>query len=198
MQGLAQNYTQMDQFLESIALHKQILELRASTDPDWRWSLVTYAIACQGASKLDEAEILLQKALALYRKREASGGPGTAYVLGWLARNLLLQERYTEAEKIAREGIALYEKELPYDPEGFYVVSTLGGVLFAQGNYTQAEPLLLRGYEGMKRGDDLLIAVWKRRMAETGERIVRFYEETNQPGKAREWREKLIPSAAAK
>lgn len=102
-----------------------------------------------------------------------------------------MQERYAEAEPIAREAITIYENERPDDPESFYFVSTLGAVLCGQKNYVQAEPFLLRGYEGMKRREALLQAVWKLRMAEAGERVVRFYEVTNQSEKARAWREKL-------
>jgi tetratricopeptide (TPR) repeat protein len=191
MQALAQNYTHMDQFHESVAFHEKILELRSSTDePDW-WFLTTYAVACQGAGKLDQAATLFHKALAQLRKRDDGGGYSTGYTLGWLARNLLLQKRYAEAEPIAREAVAIHEKEAPDDPEGFYFVSILGAVLCGQKNYTEAESLLLQGYEGMKRREALLQAVWKRRMAEPGERVVRFYEATNQPEKACVWREKL-------
>jgi serine/threonine protein kinase len=190
MQRLAQNYTHMDQFHESVALHEKILALRNSADdPEW-WLLVTYAVACQGAGKLDQAEMLFHKALAQGDRDDSTGG-SEALPLGFLARNLLLQERYTEAEKIARESIALYEKERP-DPESrFYFVSILGAALCGQKNYTEAEPLLLQGYQGMKHQEALSQEVWKRRMAEAGERVVRFYEETNQPERAREWREKL-------
>ncbi len=190
MSTLAQNYTHVDKFHESVALHEKILELRQSTDdPDW-WFLVTYGIACQGAGKLDQAGILFHKALAQYRERDDSGGLMTANTLGWLARNLLLQERYAEAEPIGREAIATYEKERPEDPVRFYFVSILGAVFCGQKNYTQAEPLLLEGYEGMKRREALLLAIWKRRMGEAGQRVVHFYEVTNQPEKARAWREK--------
>jgi tetratricopeptide (TPR) repeat protein len=190
MRNLALNYTHMDQFDESVALHEKILELRNSTDEPDGWFLDTYGIACQGAGKLDQAGILFHKALAQYRERDDSGGAMTAYTLGWLARNLLLQERYAEAEPIAREAIAIYEKEQPEDPTRFYFVSILGAVLCGQKNYTQAEPLLLQGYEGMKSREALLLAIWKRRMGEAGRRVVHFYEVTNQPEKARAWREK--------
>jgi hypothetical protein len=70
-------------------------------------------------------------------------------------------------------------------------VSILRAVLCGQKNYTEAEPLLVQGYEGMKRQEALLQVAWKRRMAEAGERVVRFYEVTKQPEKARAWREKL-------
>jgi eukaryotic-like serine/threonine-protein kinase len=192
MQGLAQTYTHISQFHESVALHEKILKLRNSTDePSW-WFLTTYAIACQGAGKLDHAGILFHKALAQQRERDDSGGVETANTLGWLARNLLLQERFAEAEPIAREAIAVYEKERPKDPTRFYFVSILGAVLCGQKSYDQAEPLLLQGYEGMKQQETLLLAIWKRRMGETGERVVHFYEVTNQLEKARAWRERLL------
>jgi serine/threonine protein kinase/tetratricopeptide (TPR) repeat protein len=203
MQRLAQNYTHRGQFHESVALHEKILALRNSADdPEW-WLLVTYAVACQGAGKLDQAEMLFHKALAQGKRDDSMGGSdpivlrylaqggSEAFTLGYLARNLLLQERYAEAEKIARESIALYEKERPEQEALFYFVSILGAVLCGQKNYTEAEPLLLQGYEGMKHQEALLQAVWKRRMGEAGQRVVHFYEETNQPEKAREWREKL-------
>ena len=56
-----------------------------------------------------------------------------------------------------------------------------------------AEPLLLQGYEGMKEHEAFLIGPWRRRLAETGEWLVHYYEVTQQPEKARMWREKLSP-----
>ena len=43
----------------------------------------------------------------------------------------------------------------------------------------------------MKQREAVLFAMEKRRWAEAGERIVRFYEATGRPEKARAWREKL-------
>ena len=191
MSTLAQNYNHTGQFRESVALHEKILEYHKSTEDPDAWFLWTYGIACQGAGKLDQAGILFHKALAQCRERDDSGGYSTANTLGWLARNLLLQERYAEAEPIARESVAISEKERAEAPQGFYCVSILGAVLCGQSNYTEAEPLLLQGYEGMKRQQALLQAVWKRRMGEAGQRVVHFYEVTNQPEKARQWRKKL-------
>jgi len=190
IRDLATNCTHVDRFDESVALHARILELRESTDDPDPWFLTTYAIACQGAGELDRADILFRKALAQQRQRDDSGGVGTAYTLAWLARNLLLQQRYAEAESAARESMALYEKERPDDREQFYFVSVLGQVLSGQEKYTQAEPLLVQGYDGMKGREAILNAVWKRRMGEAGERVAQFYEATNQPDKGRAWREK--------
>jgi hypothetical protein len=79
-------------------------------------------------------------------------------------------------------------------------VSLLGDVLFSQQKYAEAEPLLVQGYEGMKQREAILRANEKCRLAEAGERVVRFYEATNQPEKARVWREKAktkLPDAAS-
>jgi hypothetical protein len=43
----------------------------------------------------------------------------------------------------------------------------------------------------MKNRLAVLDANWRARLPQAGERIVRFYETTNQTDKAREWREKL-------
>jgi hypothetical protein len=63
--------------------------------------------------------------------------------------------------------------------------------LLSQQKYAEAEPLLLQGYEGMKQREPTTPAGEKRRLTEAGERVVRFYEVTGQPEKARVWREKL-------
>lgn len=71
-----------------------------------------------------------------------------------------------------------------------YGESLLGAVLLGQQRYAEAEPLILQGYEGVKRreADQHFTEL---DIIEAGERVVRFYEVTNQPEKARAWREKL-------
>jgi hypothetical protein len=103
---------------------------------------------------------------------------------------MLSQERYAEAESLVREALAYYEKELPDNPSHFLWVSQLGEALLGQHKYAEAEPLILQGYEGLKQRQATRF-IEKRQLAEASQRVVGFYEETNQPEKAREWREKL-------
>src|SRR5205807_1503229 len=117
------------------------------------------------------------------RRRQQRGN-----TLGWMALNLLLQQKYAEAEPLVREAVAIFEKQRPEDPRRFYWVSLLGAVLVGQRKYTEAEPLLLQGYEGMKQREPTTVAGERRRLTEAGEWVVRFYEATNQPEKARMWR----------
>jgi tetratricopeptide (TPR) repeat protein len=195
MHHLAIDYMCLDRLPESLALFEKVLEIYKSTlgptDAGTTWCMLCFAQACQQAGKLDQAESLLREALEQIRKRDDSTGRrgATANALGWLARTLLLKKQYTAAEPLAREAAAIFEKERPDDQRRFYWMSLLGGVMLAQQKYAEAEPLLLQGYEGMNQRAPG--SVRRVRLPEVGERVVRFYEATNQPEKARIWREKL-------
>ena len=67
----------------------------------------------------------------------------------------------------------------------------LGAVLLGQKKYTDAEPLLRQGYEGMKQREVKIPPLGKPRVHEALERLVQLYEATEQKEKADEWREKL-------
>jgi hypothetical protein len=70
-------------------------------------------------------------------------------------------------------------------------MSLVGGALLGQRRYAEAEPFLVQGYEGIKQREALMNAGFQHWLTQAGERVVRFYEATNQPEKVREWREKL-------
>ena len=67
----------------------------------------------------------------------------------------------------------------------------LGSCLLAQKKYAEAEALLLQGYEGLKERQATLAGPGRRWLTEATERLVRYYESTQQPDQARLWREKL-------
>jgi serine/threonine protein kinase len=192
MHCLAINYSQMGRYADSIALHEMVLK----TEPTV-WRMVTFAVPCQQSGQLDRAESLLRDALAICRKQTNSFGQRMlkANVCGWLARTLLLKKQYRAAEPFVREAVAIWEKEVPNDQKRFYWLSLLGAVLLGQEKYEEAEPLLLQGYRGMKQREATMPANEKRRIIETGERLVHFYKVTNQPEKARTWRQKIVENS---
>src|SRR5262249_39391390 len=169
---------------------KVLGHLRSTTGPGEQiWCLMTFAHACMVAGQLDRAERLLREALENCRNQPSSFGVRvqTANTCGWLAQTLFLKKQYDAAEPLVPEAVAVWEKEQPDNQRHFYWLSVLGDVLCGRHRYAEAEPLLLRGYEGMKHQEAALPANEKRRMAEAGARVVRFYEVTNQPVKARAW-----------
>jgi tetratricopeptide (TPR) repeat protein len=200
MHCLAIDYSLMGRFAESIALHELILKHHVPATDVNIWRMVTFSIPCQQSGQLDRAESLLREALAICRKQTNSFRQRmlTANTCGWLARTLCLKKQYSAAEPFVREAVATWEKEVPKDAKCFYWVSLLGAALLGQEKYEEAEPLLLQGYTGMKQLEATLQANEKGRILETGERLVRFYEVTNQPNKAAEWRQKLMENSGNK
>jgi serine/threonine protein kinase/tetratricopeptide (TPR) repeat protein len=198
MNDLARCYAYMGRLTESIALHETLLERVKSTNGcDPYWPLLTFAVTCQRAGNFNRADRLFREVLDHCRRQADSyqARLSTTDPLGFLAQNLFLQQRYDEAEPLIREALSIFEKHRPEDPKRFYWMNLLGGVLCGQERYSEAEPLLLQGYEETKKREALMNANWRTRLPQAGERVVLFYEATNQPEKARAWREKL---AAAK
>jgi eukaryotic-like serine/threonine-protein kinase len=75
--------------------------------------------------------------------------------------------------------------------------SLLGNALLQQTRYSEAESLLILGYEGLKTRVGQSQQSDRHRVAESGERIVRLYAIWGQPCKAAEWQKKLAGSAKA-
>jgi serine/threonine protein kinase/Flp pilus assembly protein TadD len=122
------------------------------------------------------AESVSREALARGRSHE------------WLARlgyALLRQGKAADAEGALRECLAIREKETPDDWLRWNAASLLGEALSAQGKHAEAEPLLVKAWEGM--ASPPARAENKR---EALERIVALYEAWGKPEKAAEWRAK--------
>jgi hypothetical protein len=152
---------------------------------------MSFAQACQRAGEFDRADQLLRDALEQIRKHKDSlvMRNGIANALGWRALNFLFRERHGDAERLAREAIAIDQIE---KFRHFYWTSVLGAALLGQKKYADAEPLLLQGYEGMKQWEKGTPAGERRRLlTDAGEWVVRLYEVTEQPEKARAWREQF-------
>jgi hypothetical protein len=93
------------------------------------------------------------------------------------------------------------EKELADrwdDRSIFHVRSLVGGSLLGQRRFAEAEPFLLQGYEGMREREARIPAGFKPWLRQGGDRLVAFYEATNQPEKARRLREELASSPGHK
>ncbi|MSU58720.1 MAG: tetratricopeptide repeat protein [Pedosphaera sp.] len=125
------------------------------------------------------------------RKLSGDEHPFVANSLAELTRFLMVQEKFAEAEPLARECLSIREKRLPDDWVTFNARSVVGDSLLGQKKFAEAEPLLLSGYEGMKQREDKIPAIGKPRVKETLQRLVQLYEATGQSEKAAAWRKKL-------
>jgi serine/threonine protein kinase/tetratricopeptide (TPR) repeat protein len=185
-------------FEEAIGLNAKCLEvLKAQKESESEWAhfiRIQIARSCMRVGKFGQADRLLREVCQFYQNREDSHSRRVRLATsgGWLALSLVLQEQYAEAEPIAREAAGLYAKYAPNQARRFYYEGILGAALLGQKKYTEAEPILLQAYQGMKRWERMSPTVISG-LTEVGGWIVQLYEATNQPEKAREWRETLKP-----
>jgi eukaryotic-like serine/threonine-protein kinase len=141
--------------------------------------------------QLDKAEPLFREALERTRERHGEASLPTAGPLASLARNLLRQKKYADAEQPLRECLTIHERELSDDWSTFERKTMLGGSLLGQKKYADAEPLLLAGYDGMSRRESRIPVAEKMRLTEAAERLVEFYDATGKKNEAAEWRKTL-------
>jgi TolA-binding protein len=115
--------------------------------------------------------------------------------LGWRALKLLEAGQFAEAERLAREYLALSEKELPNGWQKFDAHGLLGGSLSGQKKYGEAEPLLRSSYEGMWQREDEIPRPIRPRLKEALVRLTQLCEATGRPDEAAQWRQKLVELA---
>ena len=179
---------------EGLAIRKRLLGDR---HPDVAVSLGGLAATLFDQGKLAEAEQLQREELALWRNA-ASHGPrqpitvaGLVDSLARLARTLLAEHKFADAAPLARECLETSEKELPDDWHCSQARCLLGSSLMGQNRASEAEPLLVAGYEGMKKLEATMTPDDKPCLKEAVLRLVSFYETTDQPERASEWRKRL-------
>jgi tetratricopeptide (TPR) repeat protein len=104
------------------------------------------------------------------------------------SESLIEEGRFLEAAEVLRGCLAMRRKALP---QGHWLIadaaSRLGGAITAEGNFVEAEPLLLEAYAALE-GNPLVADEEERRAIE---RIVRLYEAWEKPDRASDWRRRL-------
>jgi eukaryotic-like serine/threonine-protein kinase len=120
-------------------------------------------------------------------------------ILGAFRLSLIQQGKWTEAEPILRECLAIREKFGLDQWTTFNTRSLLGGALLGQKKYAEAERLIVSGYEGMKAREAKIAPPGRPSLTDAAGRVVKLYEAWGKKDKAAEWRAKLAkPSAEPK
>ena len=114
----------------------------------------------------------------------------TVQAMGSLAAICLVRGRPAEAERLAREALAIPSTDARVRGGGSALRSVLGGALAAQGRDAEAEPLLIAGYEGQRaaRGAS------PRQVREALERPIAFYDSRGRRAQADAWRLRRLDS----
>jgi eukaryotic-like serine/threonine-protein kinase len=101
---------------------------------------------------------------------------------------LLEMRDFAEAEPLLRKCLTIRENKEPDDWRTFNTDSMLGAALLGQKKHADAEPLLLKGYEGMKAREKEIPKEAATRIPEALDRLVGLYTATNKPDEAKKWR----------
>ncbi|MBX7103375.1 MAG: serine/threonine-protein kinase [Gemmataceae bacterium] len=138
--------------------------------------------------KLTDAETIHREFLEIQSRISGPNSPPMMAGLGRLAANLQKQNRTTDAEICWRECLALREKFEPDHWATFNTKSIIGGLLIEQKKYAEAEPLLVSGYEGLKKRAEKIPPANRVGLGKAVERLVRLYDETGRPEESAKWR----------
>ncbi len=134
---------------------------------------------------------LLPDFLPGFRKMYAADRPQWSNRLAELGTYLVEHKHCAEAEPLARECLEIRENQLPDAWQTFNTKSLLGGALLGQKKYAEAEPFLLKGYEGMKQREKTIPPQGRPRLTEALERLVQLYEAMDKKDEAAKWRKEL-------
>jgi serine/threonine protein kinase/tetratricopeptide (TPR) repeat protein len=145
----------------------------------------------QDVGKLGQSETWRRKWLAVVKDQSGSDSILYAGELAALGLNLLQQKKWNDAESVFRDCLAIRAKKQPDAWTTFNTQSLLGAALMGQKKYTEAEPLLIEGYAGMKQRAEKIPSPTKMHLAEAGQRLIALYEATGNKDAAAKWRKQL-------
>jgi non-specific serine/threonine protein kinase/serine/threonine-protein kinase len=140
----------------------------------------------------EEAEVWRRKWLAVVKDKEGAESVAYAEELMALGANLFLQEKHPDAEAALGECLAIRRKKAPDEWTTSYTDMVLGAALFGQRRYAEAEPHLLRGYEGLKQREAKMpLEQAPLFLREARARLVQLYDSWEKPREAERWRQEL-------
>jgi serine/threonine protein kinase/tetratricopeptide (TPR) repeat protein len=196
MNNLGAVYERLGKFDKAEPLYEESVKaMRQSaslTDPTLAGAVLAQVRVYDAQDKYDNAEPILVELLAAMREKHGDDHPLTAVVLAQLGLHHLKRRRYAAAEPVLRDCLRIREQKQPDEWATFNTMSMLGEALAGQKKHIDAQPLLRNGYEEMrKRQDKIPNEVRKVRLTDAVQRLVQFYEATNNPDEAAKWRKEL-------
>jgi serine/threonine protein kinase len=185
---------------EAVALLKEVLELRRRKlgpgHPDTLTSLNNLASAQEAAGRHAAALPLFEEALALRKATLGAAHPSTLRSMNALAVSYMRTKQWPKASDLLRECLKLREEAEPDDWRLPQTRSQLGAALAAQGQFAEAEPYLIDGYEGLAARSSDASAPRRKEAAVAAARIVPFYQAWGKADRAAAWKARLRPPSA--
>jgi tetratricopeptide (TPR) repeat protein len=150
-----------------------------------------WIVALESDHQYSRAVMARQELLVVQRKIFGSDDPRLGAALAQLGSANLTANEPANAERVLRESLGIRSKKEPDAWTTFNTQSLLGGALLGQKKYSEAEPFLLRGYQGMNQRQVKIPPQGKFRLTQALERLVQLYEATGMKDEAARWRKAL-------
>jgi tetratricopeptide (TPR) repeat protein len=194
MDNLAGDYADEGKYAQAEALFSRTVEMMRSTlGPEHAITVLTlsdFASLYQREGKYDLAEKYAAQALTGERSALGPEHPDALVCEADLALAYVSQGKFAEAEPVAREALEAEKKVRPDDWQRYRAASLLGESLAGEKKYTEAEPLLLEGYQGMLARQDRIDAPGRYHLALAHQWLVQLYQAWGKPDKGAEWKNK--------
>jgi tRNA A-37 threonylcarbamoyl transferase component Bud32 len=157
--------------------------------------------AYEAAGQLDKAELWRRNWLAAVKEKFGAGSPAYAGELALLGVNLMHQRKHADAEVVFRQYLDLSQNLLAKRQAAPWQVasvkSMLGQTLLGQDDSTRAEPLLIAGYEDLKRNAQAIPqAARQGQMAGAIQGLIDLARATHKPDEMKRWQAELAKYAA--
>jgi len=201
MNSLAALYLEQGEYARAEPVFTRVLELRrrvlGEEHPDTLETMRDQALLYQYQGNYALAEEIYVRVLQIRRRVLGAEHPRKLASMSDLAFLYLTQGQYTQAEALLREALNGHKKTMTDTWDRYNCQSLLGASLAGQKKYSEAEALLLSGYEGMRQRESTIPAGSRLSLKQAGEQIVELYQEWGKPEKAAAWREKLQVTASS-
>jgi len=188
MDSVAEGYRDQGKYAQAEALYGQTLELERRVlgpeSADTLASMNGLALTYYLQGNYSQAEADLTRTLAGQRHTLGAENPDTMESVADLALVYVSEGKFAASEPLAREAVELYQKQQPDDWQRFRAESLLGASLAGEKKYAEAEPLLLKGYQGMLARKDRIDAPDRYYLERAHLWLVQLYKNWGKPEKA--------------
>ncbi|MBX7105984.1 MAG: tetratricopeptide repeat protein, partial [Gemmataceae bacterium] len=186
--NLGVNYRDAGRLKEAIPLLEEA-HTASKTHAQFRLVGLELLDAYAKSGKPAEASKLIGELLADVRQATPKDSPQLGQQLAQYGLKLLEMHGFAQAEPLLRECLAIREKTEPDVWTTFNTQSMLGAAYLGQKKYADAEPLLLKGYEGLKARENSVPPPDKDRIPEALDRLIELYTAMNKPDEVKKYQE---------
>jgi tetratricopeptide (TPR) repeat protein len=152
--------------------------------------------------RMDDAEALWRETVTSWKKRELQGAAErdeSSWAFYALGKHLIKRGQPAEAEPLLRAYLDRFAENAVGTPQWMEAINQYGVSLLEQKKYAETEKVLLGCFQRIGvPSEKVFDASMRAPVIEAVNLLVRLYDETKQPEKATEWRQKISSEKKAK